>query len=233
MTVDEERRSASTQIFVAGDVLDIDGPIVLDSDVEHHLTRVLRLSEGERVSVSDGVGRWRLAAVIQAGGFLALEPVGPVVVTPRPHPPLSIATAIPKGDRVDWLVQKAVEIGIDTVQFLHAERSVVRWKAERAAKQVERLNRIAHEAARQSRRVWLPEVRPPVPALEVLASSVVAEPGGRDIAVGDTFISIGPEGGWSPSELAIAAAQVHLGHNVLRTETAVLVAATLCVAYSY
>ena len=57
MTVDEERRSASTQIFVAGDVLDIDGPIVLDSDTEHHLTRVLRLSEGERVSVSDGVGR--------------------------------------------------------------------------------------------------------------------------------------------------------------------------------
>ncbi|MDG2234243.1 MAG: RsmE family RNA methyltransferase, partial [Ilumatobacter sp.] len=88
------------------------------------------------------------------------------------------------------------------------------------------------EAARQSRRVWLPEVRPPVPALDVLASSVVAEPGGRDIAVGDTFISVGPEGGWSPSELAIATAQVQLGHNVLRTETAVLVAATLCVSNS-
>lgn len=230
MTVDEERRSASTQIFVAGDVLDVDGPISLDSDTEHHLTRVLRLRDGELVSVSDGAGRWRLAAVTQAGSSLALEPAGAVAVTPRTHPPLTIATAIPKGDRVDWLVQKAVEIGVDTVQFLHAERSAVRWKVERAAKQIDRLNRIGHEAARQSRRVWLPEVRSPVAALDVLSTSLVAEPGGRCVAAGDTFVSIGPEGGWSPAELEIAADVVQLGPNVLRTETAVLVAAALCVA---
>lgn len=232
MTVDEERRSASTQIFVTGDVLDGDGVIALESSMEHHLNRVLRLGEGEYVSVSDGAGRWRLAGVIYAGGSLALEPAGPVVAKRRLHPPLTIATAIPKGDRVDWLVQKAVEIGVDTVQLLHTERSVVRWKAERAAKQVERLNRIAHEAARQSRRVWLPEVQPPVPVLDVLASSVVAEPGGRNVAAGDTSIAIGPEGGWSPRELANASARVQLGPNVLRTETAALVAATLCVSNS-
>jgi 16S rRNA (uracil1498-N3)-methyltransferase len=230
VTVDEERRSAATQIFVASEVLDVDGHIMLDSDTEHHLTRVLRLREGEHVSVSDGVGRWRLAAVTQAGSSLGLEPTSAVTVTPRAHPPLTIATAIPKGDRVDWLVQKAVEIGVDTVQFLHAERSVVRWKTERAAKQIDRLNRIAHEAARQSRRVWMPEVRTPVAALDVLSTSLVAEPGGRSVVAGDTFVSIGPEGGWSPDELESAAGQVQLGPNVLRTETAVLVAATLCVA---
>lgn len=227
--MDEERRAASTQIFVATDVLDVDGPITLDSDTEHHLTRVLRLRDGEHVSVSDGAGRWRLTTVVQTGSSLRLEPASAVAVATRAHPPLTIATAIPKGDRVDWLVQKAVEIGVDTVQFLHAERSVVRWKAERAAKQVDRLNRIAHEAARQSRRVWLPEVRTPVAALDVLPTSVVAEPGGRRVGAGDTFVSIGPEGGWSPGELENARDQVQLGPNVLRTETAVLVAATLCV----
>jgi 16S rRNA (uracil1498-N3)-methyltransferase len=230
VTVDDERRSASTQIFVARDVLDVDGPISLDSDTEHHLTRVLRLRDGEVVSVSDGAGRWRLAAVIEAASSLRLEPVSAVAATPRVHPPLTIATAIPKGDRVDWLVQKAVEIGVDTVQFLHAERSAVRWKAERATKQIDRLNRIAHEAARQSRRAWLPEVLSPVAALDVLSTSLVAEPGGRTVVAGDTFVSIGPEGGWSPNELERAAEQVQLGSNVLRTETAVLVAATLCVA---
>lgn len=230
MTIDEERRSSATQIFVANDVLDVDGPIVLDSDTEHHLTRVLRLRDGEHVSVSDGAGRWRLAAVTRAGSSFGLEPVSPVAAMSRAHPPLTIATAIPKGDRVDWLVQKAVEIGVDTVQFLHAERSAVRWKAERATKQIDRLNRIAHEAARQSRRVWLPEVLSPVAALDVLTTSLVAEPGGRSVAAGDTFVSIGPEGGWSPNELETAADQVQLGPHVLRTETAVLVAATLCVA---
>jgi 16S rRNA (uracil1498-N3)-methyltransferase len=230
VTVDEDRRSASTQIFVACDVLDVDGPITLDSDTEHHLTRVLRLRDGERVSISDGAGRWRLAAVTQAASSLGLEPVSAVVVTPRAHPPLTIATAIPKGDRVEWLVQKAIEVGVDTVQFLHAERSAVRWKAERASKQIDRLNRIAYEAARQSRRVWLPEVLSPVAALDVLPTSLVAEPGGRSVATADTFVSIGPEGGWSPNELETAADLVHLGASILRTETAVLVAATLCVA---
>ena len=230
MAVDAERRAASTQIFVSSDILDIDGPIALDDDTEHHLARVLRLRDDERVSVSDGAGRWRLAAVAVAGSALRLEPVSAVAVTERPYPPLTIATAIPKGDRVDWLVQKAVEIGVDTVQFLHAERSAVRWKPDRAVKQIARLNRIALEAARQSRRVWLPEVRSPVPAVEVLPTSVIAEPGGRSVATTDTTVSIGPEGGWSPSELEMAAEQVRLGPNVLRTETAVLVAATLCVA---
>lgn len=230
MTVDEERRSAATHVFVDADVLDTDGAVALDSDTEHHLSRVLRLRAGEHVSVSDGAGRWRLAVVADSGGGVQLEPVSAVVEAARTRPLLTIATAIPKGDRVDWLVQKAVEIGVDTVQFLHAERSAVRWKPERAAKQVERLNRIALEAARQSRRVWLPEVRSPVSASEVLATSVVAEPGGRSVVADDSFVSIGPEGGWSPEELEVAVDQVQLGPNVLRTETAVLVAATLCVA---
>ena len=229
MPIEDLRRTA-TQIFVERDVLDADGRIGIDGDTEHHLVRVLRLRSGERVSVSDGEGRWRIATVVEVNGSIDLEPAGEVCSAPRAERALTIATAIPKGDRVDWLVQKAVEIGVDTIQFLHAERSVVRWKPERAAKQVDRLSRIAVEAARQSRRVWLPRVLAPVPALDVIASCAVAEPGGRAVTRGDRCLAIGPEGGWTSEELDVAADQVRLGGHVLRTETAVLVATTLCVA---
>ncbi len=230
MTVERGRRDAATQIFVPADVLDIDGDVVLDDDTEHHLDRVLRLRAGERVSVSDGVGRWRLAEVVTASGSLRLVPVTAVATATRAYPPLTIATAIPKGDRVDWLVQKAVELGVDVIQFLHAERSAVRWKPDRATKHVDRLQRIALEAARQSRRAWLPVIRPPQDAATTLTGYVVAEPGGRSVAAGDSFVAIGPEGGWTSAELESAAEQVELGPMILRTETAVLAAVTLCVA---
>ncbi len=112
-----------------------------------------------------------------------------------------------------------------------AERSVVRWSGERADRHLERLRRIAREAALQSRRVRLPEMVGPWPAADVLADAAVAEPGGRPVAAADSSIAIGPEGGWSPSELALARDQISLGPNVLRVETAAVVAATLMVAH--
>jgi 16S rRNA (uracil1498-N3)-methyltransferase len=233
-----DRRSSAAHVFCSALALDSDGPIDVDGDTVHHLTRVLRLRGGETVSVSDGAGRWRMAGVVRtassrsrsgAGGDVLLEPVGPVIDEPRDRSELTLATAIPKGDRVDWLVQKATELGVDRVQFLHAERSVVRWKPDRAAKQLERLTRISTEAARQSRRIRLVEVLAPVQAVDVLPFSVVAEPQGRPIRSSDSVIAIGPEGGWTPEELQIAADQVNLGTNILRTETAAIAAITLSV----
>lgn len=234
-----DRRSAAAHVFCSAGALDFDGPLELDSDTVHHLSRVLRLRDGETVSVSDGDGRWRMTGVVRAAtsgsgggrgvGDVLLEPTGPLVDEPRQRNELTIATAIPKGDRVDWLVQKATEVGVDRIQFLDAERSVVRWKSERVVKQVERLRRISIEAARQSRRVRLVDVRPPVPAVDVLPSCVVAEPHGRMIRSTDSIIAIGPEGGWTVEELNLAADQVNLGKNILRTETAALVAITLSV----
>lgn len=231
-TFDEDRRAAATQVFVDAAVLASDGLVALDSDAQHHLDRVLRLREGERVAVCDGQGRWRLAVVVGSGDSFRIETDGAMHTVERTRMPLRLATAIPKGDRLDWLVQKAVEIGADTIQLLHTDRSVVRWKADRAAKQLERLRRIALEASRQSRRVWLPEVLAPVDASEVLSTSVAAEPGGRSVVPTDNSIAIGPEGGWSTDELKMASDQVQLGHNVLRTETAAIVAVTLYVTKS-
>jgi 16S rRNA (uracil1498-N3)-methyltransferase len=211
----------------AGHVLlaDVDTPVA-DAPTTHHLARVLRLRDGAVVTVTDGAGRWRTC---RWGG--GLQPDGEVIAEPRPAD-VTVAVAPPKGDRLDWLVQKVTEVGVTRVVLLVGERSVLRWDPERADRQLDRLRRIAAEAAMQSRRVWLPELCGPFPAADVLASTAVAEPGGRPIGAGDRSIAIGPEGGWSPSELALATDRVSLGATVLRVETAAVVAATLMVAAS-
>ena len=224
-------RSTSAHLFVEPQQLDADGPLELSDDNEHHLRRVLRLRDGEVVSVSDGDGRWRLTSVVLTPDSLFLDPTSEVFVDHRQRGSLEIAVAIPKGDRLDWLVQKVTELGADRIVLLHAERSIVRWKPDRAAKQLERLQRIADEACRQSRRVHRLRVDGPVEAHTVLASYVVAEPGGRRIAPGDRSVAIGPEGGWSQNELNAALDRVDLGVNILRTETAAAAITTLCVAF--
>ena len=82
----------------------------------------------------------------------------------------------------------------------------------------------------QSRRVWLPEISGPSPALDVLPGVAAAEPGGRQLGIADTSVAVGPEGGWAPDELAAAAATVSLGANVLRVETAAVAAAVRLVS---
>ncbi len=199
--------------------------LTLLPDDAHHLFRVLRIREGECVTVSDGRGNWQVTQVVGQ----ALRCVGEPTCEPAAAQ-LTIATAIPKGDRAEWMVQKLTEIGVAEILLLHCERSVVRWDADRAARPLARLRRVAREAAMQSRRVWLPMVSGPVPIADVLAHHevVVAEPAGVPVGVlgwKPREVVIGPEGGFSTAELAAARAMVALGANVLRIETAALVAA--------
>lgn len=225
----DDRRRASSHVLldeVGGpDVILLD-TIVLDDDVEHHLRRVLRLRGGDDVSVTDGAGRWRMSVVRISGSTLTLEAVGAVVAEERPDR-FTLATAIPKGDRVDWLVQKTVELGVDRIVFVDAAHSAVRWKPERATKQLARLRRIADESTRQSRRVWRTQLDGPVPAEQLLPGAVIAEPGGARLEGDESLVAIGPEGGWSEAELALASRRVGLGPNILRVETAAVAVAAL------
>ena len=200
----------------------------LDDASGHHVFRVLRVRDGETVTVTDGRGRWRVCRC--SGG--TIEPDGEEQFQPPATNPLTIAFAVPKQDRPEWIVQKLTELGVDTIVVVHAERSVVRWDGERAIRHMAKLQRVAIEAMQQSRRVWLPTIVGPTPASELLPVAAAAEPGGRDIGPADRIVAIGPEGGWTPSELDLADAKVSLGPTVLRVETAALAAAVRAIVHS-
>lgn len=217
---DALRRSAAHVV-----VGDVSAP-VLDDAAHHHLTRVLRLRPGDVVTVTDGAGSWRSCRF--ADGSLEIE--GEVRRVARRVSPITIAFAIPKADRPEWIVQKLTELGVDRIVVVHAERSVVRWDDDRAAKQLVKLRRVVLETIHQCRAVWLPSVDGPVDALAVLPGAVAAEPGGRPMEAGDRTIAVGPEGGWSQAELDAAADRVSLGSTVLRVETAALTACVRAVA---
>jgi 16S rRNA (uracil1498-N3)-methyltransferase len=213
-------RASAAHVFVES----LEAPELRPEDA-HHLFRVLRLRDGETVTVSDGDGGWR-PTVVEGP---ALLPSGPIVREERTPAPV-IASAIPKGDRVDWMVQKLTEVGVQRILFLHCDRSVVRWDGERAARQLARLQKVAREAAMQSRRTELPEIAGPVPFATVAAwpGAVLAEPDGSDIAAlaaAPSVLVVGPEGGFSGPELALGTPQVRFSSQVLRVETAALVGA--------
>jgi 16S rRNA (uracil1498-N3)-methyltransferase len=223
------RAAAAAQIFVD----DLDAPVP-DAGAGHHLARVLRLRAGERVVAADGRGRWRLCEYRPPTRGRA-EPVvgvlsiaGPVACEPAPSDPLTVAFAPPKGDRTEWVVQKLTELGIDRIVLLATERSVVVWdEAGRLGRVLERLGRVAREAAAQCRRVWLPEVSGVVGLEEFVdghPDACLAQMGGPAPDSGVRTVAIGPEGGWSEAELARRVPTIGLGAHVLRAETAAMAA---------
>jgi len=220
---DRLRRSAA-HVLVA----DVEHP-VMDADDHHHLARVLRLRTGAEITVGDGRGAWRPMCFT---GGQDLEPHGDVMVSPRSTPPLTVAFAPTKGDRPEWVVQKLTEMGIDRIVPIQCARSVVRWDAERADRQVQRWRRISREAASQSRQLYLPTVEP-VTELAALAAAGpmrFAEPGGGPVMVDEMPVVVGPEGGFTEDELRLATDTVGLPGGVLRAETAALAVGVLLAA---
>jgi 16S rRNA (uracil1498-N3)-methyltransferase len=230
------RAAAAGQVFVD----DPAQPVLSDEDA-HHLGRVLRLRDGEEVIVADGRGRWARTVWRGAG---TLEPVtaapgvggdGAVQLEERTEPALTVAFAPVKGERPEWVVQKLTELGIDRIVPLRTERSVVRWTGQRGQATVEKLRRVAREAAAQCRRVWLPEVSDTVafadlPALGGPGEVVLAQLSGDRPSLAQRVAAVGPEGGWSSDELASGLPTVGFGLSVLRAETAAVTAGALLVS---
>jgi len=199
----------------------------LSAEDRHHLERVLRLRPEEAITVGDGAGRWRWCRLGGSAG--SLNVLSDVLIDPRPEPALTVAMALTKGHRPEMAVQKLTEVGIDRIALFTAQRSVARWNSERAGHHLERLRRVAREAACQSRRTWLPVIETVAGFQEVAGhpGAVMAERGGRPLAVTDLVVMIGPEGGWDPVELETRLPQVGLGPGVLRAETAALAAGVI------
>ncbi len=221
--------------------------VEVTGDEAHHAVAVRRLREGEQVVLTDGLGSSVTGEVASTGKRVFTVTVGSVEHVERPEPAVTVVQALPKGDRGELAVEVLTEVGVDRIVPWAASRSVAVWKGERAAKSHARWQATAREAAKQSRRSWLPTVTPLASTADLV--SLVAE---ADLAVvlhegaasplsaldvpasGRIVVVVGPEGGIAPDELAAladAGAQgVRLGAEVLRTSTAGVVAVAALLA---
>ncbi|WP_300435022.1 16S rRNA (uracil(1498)-N(3))-methyltransferase [Zoogloea sp.] len=211
----------------------------LPAAVAHHAERVLRLAVGDPVTLFDGQGG-ECAASILAFGKQPLARLGPRLAIERESPlQITLVQALASGDKMDWVVQKAVELGVAEVQPVAAERSVLKLAGERADKRVAHWQQVAVAACEQSGRNRVPVVGEILPLAKYLArpfdgTRLILAPGADGALARKArptrplAILIGPEGGWSPAELDLAARAgcepLALGPRVLRTETAGLAA---------
>jgi len=218
-------------------VTDVDEPdLRVDRAGVHHFERVLRLEPGEPIELVDGHGglaraRWGRRGVLTQ-----------VVVAPRTAPPTApfvLAVAPPRPSRLDWLVEKAAELGVSRLQLLKTQHS----GRDVSTSRLEKLTRKAGEALMQCRRLHQMEIAPSASLEAVLnswsgAAPWLASPGAATApAVGSTTEPapllglVGPEGGWHDDELSLAqdsgAVPVGLGSGVLRVETAALALAVI------
>lgn len=194
----------------------------LGRDDEHHLRTVLRARTGEEVVVSDGNGSWALCEVRES----TLERVTPVYRDER-MPETTLYLAPLKGERSEWAVAKATELGVSRVVPLLCERLAVKFKGETRAKVLGRWRRIAAEACGQSRRTFDIVIDEPVRVREVPVAVCVADFEGESDWSGVRAVAVGPEGGWERDEWPDEHRRLSLGPTVLRAETAGVVAASL------
>lgn len=225
------------------------GRLPLPADTAHYLLAVLRLPDGATVEAFDSAGRVA-PATLHAGPPALIEITSDPVAGPATMP-LTVASAVPKGDRADYLVEKLGELGVARWVPLRTNRSVVHPDG---ASKFARWERIAVEAARQSHAPAVLQIAPlaaPGDLASLIVSPADAVPQPPVVWVCSTrpdalpalsapppaAVLVGPEGGWTDDELAAFAhaghTHVSLGPTVLRVETAALVAAALALAHRH
>ena len=220
----------SDPLFLVASVPDGD-ELTLDGPEGHHAATVQRLRVGESLLVGDGRGSLVRATVSAAGKGTLVLALGERSYEPAPAPRIVVIQGIAKGERGELAVQAMTEVGVDVIVPWTAARSVAQWKSE---KSYQRWVDTAREAAKQSRRAWVPVIELPASTRDLTSRlkgalvlhesaairlSTVELPGQADVVV-----VVGPEGGITPDELAAfedaGARAVRLGSSVLRTSTA-------------
>jgi 16S rRNA (uracil1498-N3)-methyltransferase len=232
--------------FVAKDQLDcFAGRAYITGDDVKHITRVLRMGPNDHVIVSDGLGT---SCEIELDQFSDTRVEGRIVrilEDLEPKVKITLVQGLPKGDKMEWIVQKGTEVGIHSFVLLETKRSIVKYDEKKRDKLQERLNKIAKEAAEQAHRSAIPTITRPVSLRQwldrreaydlllvpyesekqvTLKQALRENPSAMSIC-----ILIGPEGGWDEQEIQLLreydATAVTLGPRILRTETAGLVTA--------
>ncbi len=210
-----------------------------------HIRDSLRVRAGEQLLVGDGAGRrYRIEVTAVAKKAVTGRILESMEQPARTTPSLILGQALLKGDKMDWVIQKATELGVATVLPVQTRHSVVQPKADRIEAQVARWQRIALEAAQQSERWIVSAVGAPqtVPALCATAKQtlriILTERRETGAKIDDltwptapeasVAVLVGPEGGWSEEEIVVAEQAgfclVTLGPTILRAETAAIAA---------
>jgi 16S rRNA (uracil1498-N3)-methyltransferase len=218
----------------------------LEESESHHAARVLRKQPGDTIELFDGRGQSALAEITT----VKKDKVDVRIVRrgePQiaPLPAIHLAVAPPKGDRFRWLVEKATELGVDRVIPLLTERTVV----EPGAGKLDKLQAAVVAACKQSGRNLVMQVSENTPLVNCLGAEqtsasprviFIGDPHGEmfqpsvlPVGVGEVLLLVGPEGGWSEAELESAtragARRIRIADQILRTETAAIQLAGLCV----
>ena len=215
------------------------GTFVLDGPEAHHLTTVRRFAIGDAVALFNGDG-YEYPSVIESIGKreVVLRVSSAVLVNREPAIGIEIASAVPKGDRLDFLIEKLTEVGCTDFFPLTTARSIVKVDAGKADK----MRRMVIEASKQCGRNRLMRIHAPLRFADYVSECraghrriALTAPGERSpipdgLRCGECVaVLIGPEGGWSPEEAERATASgwqsVTLGSRILRMETAAILAA--------
>jgi 16S rRNA (uracil1498-N3)-methyltransferase len=231
--------------FVGADAI-VPPTLRITDPLLRHLRQSLRLQPGEILTVTDDCGRrYRTEVRDVTSRLLSAHILETTTAPPKTGPSIVLAQALLKGEKMDWIIQKATELGVDRIAPVLATHGVVRPRAERVEHQRGRWQRIALEAAQQCERWFVPGIDEPVSVAELLDRSKTAaskimlaerSAGSALTAVplsgtGDVWLLIGPEGGWNEEEVTQSLQNgftpVTLGPRILRAETAAIAAISI------
>ncbi|MBQ2989242.1 MAG: 16S rRNA (uracil(1498)-N(3))-methyltransferase [Clostridia bacterium] len=217
------------------------GVFEIRGDDARHISFSLRMRQGELLTVCDGEGTdYECKIVFMDGESVRLEVLSSCRTETEPPLEICLYQSVPKGDKFEYIVQKAVELGVSRIVPVYSSRCIVKPDAKSEEKKALRLSRIAHEAAKQCGRGRIPRVMPYMTYAEAIRScgehsficyenersfslkSYLRELSAKNAETLSFFV--GPEGGYSEQEIALAAARgipaVELGPRILRCETA-------------
>jgi 16S rRNA (uracil1498-N3)-methyltransferase len=231
--------------FVASEAI-VPPTVRITGPLLQHLRASLRLQPGELLTVTDEHGmRYRAEIAEVSIGTLIGRILDTTSAPPKTSPSIVLAQSLLKGEKMDWVIQKATELGVARIAPVLASHSVVRPRADRIEHQLARWQRIALEAAQQSERWSVPVIDEPATIPHLLSTSKTAalkillaeRSDGASLGNlplhndGDVWLLIGPEGGWEEAEFRHIREQgfvgVNLGPRILRAETAAIAALTI------
>ncbi|MGQ0556620.1 MAG: 16S rRNA (uracil(1498)-N(3))-methyltransferase [Nitrospiraceae bacterium] len=234
-------------LFVPPECID-QQTIVVTGDVLVHLRDSLRITVGETLWLNNGQSlRYRVEITDVSRRAVTARVLETIQEPPRQTPRLILGQSLLKGEKMDWVLQKAAELGVSEIVPIESQHSVVQLKADRVDHQLARWQRITLEAAQQSEQWRIPTVATPQSLSALLTSlatgtftlMLAERREGKSLqtvnlpqdARGSILVLIGPEGGWSKEEMGIAeqagVVPLTLGQQILRSETAAIAAISI------